>query len=229
MNWSTGAASGRSSASWRGKRIFDLVVGGAVLFLAAPVLFVVSWVIRRDGGSAFYRAGRVGLDGQVFSMIKFRTMVTDADRIGPRSTADDDPRITPVGAKLRRWKLDEIPQLLNVVRGEMSLVGPRPEVPSEVEEYTPEERGVLSVRPGITDYSSIVFRNEGEILAGSPDPHATYREKIRPEKIRLALAYADDLSLVTDLRIIALTLLAVVRHESAVERVRRRFPARAAS
>lgn len=133
-------------------------------------------------------------------------MVVDADRIGGPTTPNDDPRITRVGAWLRRYKLDELPQLINVLRGEMSFVGPRPEVFSETQDYTPEERRLFEVRPGITDWASIRFRNEGEILRGSSDPHCLYQEKIRPEKIRLGLAYVERRSFAIDMRILVETL-----------------------
>src|SRR3972149_6067702 len=134
-------------------------------------------------------------------------MVVDADRIGPPSTADDDPRITRIGRRGGRYNLEERPQRINVLVGEMSLVGPRPEVLQEVELYAAEERLLLSVRPGITDWASLRFHNEGELLRGSPDPHRTYRETIRPEKIRLGLEYVRNQSLRTDLVILARTLL----------------------
>jgi lipopolysaccharide/colanic/teichoic acid biosynthesis glycosyltransferase len=137
-------------------------------------------------------------------------MVMNADKIGGPSSSADDPRITRVGRFLRRYKLDELPQLLNVVKGEMSLVGPRPEVLQEVLFYTEEEKRLLEVRPGITDWASIKFRNEGELLRGSVDPHQAYREKIRPEKIRLGLEYVRSNSLVTDCRIIFRTLKSVL-------------------
>jgi lipopolysaccharide/colanic/teichoic acid biosynthesis glycosyltransferase len=143
-------------------------------------------------------------------MVKFRTMVVNADRMGGPSTADDDPRITGIGKTLRRLKLDELPQLFNVLKGEMSLVGPRPEVPQEVARYTEEERELLSVRPGITDWASVRFRDEGAILKGSADPHETYLRVIRAEKMRLGLAYVRDRSLETDMRILAATLKALV-------------------
>ena len=137
-------------------------------------------------------------------------MVLDAHKLGGPSSSADDPRITRMGAFLRRYKLDELPQLLNVLKGEMSLVGPRPEVVEEVLLYTAEEKGLLEVRPGITDWASILFRNEGEILRGSSDPHAAYREKIRPEKIRLGLEYVRRRSFMTDFKIILKTLKAIV-------------------
>jgi lipopolysaccharide/colanic/teichoic acid biosynthesis glycosyltransferase len=137
-------------------------------------------------------------------------MVMNADRLGGPSTPDDDPRITKPGRWLRRSKLDELPQLLNVMSGKMSFVGPRPEVAREVALYSDEERALLRVRPGITDWASIRFRDEGAILRGATDPHETYRRVIRPEKMRLALEYVRTASLVTDVRILLATLRAVV-------------------
>jgi lipopolysaccharide/colanic/teichoic acid biosynthesis glycosyltransferase len=175
------------------------------LFVALAIL-----IKRESAGPVFYRGVRVGRWGQEFCMFKFRTMVMNADKKGGPSSAADDPRITRIGNFLRRFKLDEIPQLINVVKGEMSIVGPRPEVMQEVVLYTDEEKRLLEVRPGITDWASIRFRNEGEILRGSVDPHQTYREKIRPEKIRLGLEYVQSHSFLTDCRIIARTLKAIV-------------------
>jgi len=142
-------------------------------------------------------------------MRKFRTMVVDADKIGPSSTAGDDPRITRPGKFMRRFKLDELPQLFNVLRGEMSFVGPRPQVQWAVDLYTPEERLLLSVRPGITDFASLRFRNEDEILKGSADPDKDYLEKIAPQKIKLGLHYVRNQSLLTDLKLIVATGLMV--------------------
>jgi len=138
-------------------------------------------------------------------------MVVDADKKGGPSTSDDDPRITKIGKVLRKYKLDEIPQLINVLKGEMSIVGPRPEVPQEVATYSDEEKRILLVKPGMTDYASILFNNEGEILKGSSDPHQTYREKIRPEKLRLALQYVDNNSFLVDLNIIIKTVAIIIR------------------
>jgi lipopolysaccharide/colanic/teichoic acid biosynthesis glycosyltransferase len=163
-----------------------------------------------DGGPVLYRGTRVGLDGRPFPMLKFRSMVVDAARMGGPSTADDDPRLTRAGSSLRRWKLDELPQFINVLRGDMSLVGPRPQVPVDVDRYTADERQLLAVRPGITDWASVFFRHEGAILAGHPDPDRAYDELIRPRKIELGLAYVRHRSLRTDLRILGLTALAVL-------------------
>ena len=193
------------------KRGIDVVTAAFGVVVLAPVLLVVAVAVKlEDGGPMFYRGVRVGRHGQPFRMVKFRTMVVNADQIGGASTADDDPRITRVGRKIRRLKLDELPQFFNVLKGEMSLVGPRPEVPQEVACYTEEERELLSVRPGITDWASIRFRDEGAILKGSADPHETYLRVIRPEKMRLGLEYVRARSLETDMRILAATLKAVV-------------------
>jgi len=193
------------------KRTFDLSLALGALVLLSPLLLAVAAVIKlEDGGAVFYRGVRVGRGGVPFRILKFRTMVVDADRLGGPSTSDDDPRITKPGTWLRRSKLDELPQLLNVLSGEMSFVGPRPEVAQEVALYSDEERTLLSVRPGITDWASIRFYDEGAILQSATDAHETYRRVIRPEKIRLALEYVRTASLGTDFRILVATLRAVV-------------------
>jgi lipopolysaccharide/colanic/teichoic acid biosynthesis glycosyltransferase len=193
------------------KRTFDLVLALCALALLGPLLLVIAVLIKvDDGGPVLYRGVRIGRAGVPFRICKFRTMVANADRLGGPSTPDDDPRITMPGRWLRRSKLDELPQLLNVVSGTMSFVGPRPEVPQEVSLYTDEERALLRVRPGITDWASIRFRDEGAILRGATDPHETYRRVIRPEKMRLALEYVRTASLATDVRILLATLRAVV-------------------
>ncbi|HEV2381488.1 MAG TPA: sugar transferase [Terriglobia bacterium] len=192
------------------KRALDLCLSLPGLIASSPVLFALAMLIKLDSrGPVFYRGVRVGKGGQRFRIFKFRTMVVNADRIGGPSTSDDDPRVTRTGRFIRRHKLDELPQLLNVIKGEMSLVGPRPEVPQEVTLYTEAERGLLQVLPGITDWASLQFHNEGEILKGSADPHQVYREKIRPEKIRLGLEYVSNHSVWIDLRIILATILTV--------------------
>jgi lipopolysaccharide/colanic/teichoic acid biosynthesis glycosyltransferase len=194
------------------KRTFDLVAASAALVVLSPLLAVVAYRVKRfDGGPVLYAGRRVGKDGKPFGMYKFRSMVLNADKIGGSSTPDDDPRITPVGRFLRRYKLDELPQLINVVKGEMSLVGPRPQVQWAVDLYTPEQREVLTVPPGITDYASVRFPNEGEILEGSTDPDRDYMEKIHPEKMRLSLEYVRTRSFVTDLKVLAATAAAIVR------------------
>ncbi|HEV2402101.1 MAG TPA: sugar transferase [Candidatus Sulfotelmatobacter sp.] len=193
------------------KRSFDIVASLLGFMLLLPLFVAVAIVLRwESSGPTFYRGLRAGRYGKAFRIFKFRTMVVNADKIGGPSSSADDPRITRVGNFLRRYKLDELPQLMNVLKGEMSLVGPRPEVVQEVLLYTQEEKRLLEVRPGITDCASIRFRNEGEILRGSADPHQAYREKIRPEKIRLGLEYVRSHSFLTDCRIILSTLKALV-------------------
>ena len=193
------------------KRLFDLVASLVALVLLSPLMAFLAWRIKQyDGGPVLYAGRRVGKDGKPFGMYKFRSMVLNADKIGGSSTPDDDPRITPIGKTLRRYKLDELPQLFNVVKGEMSLVGPRPQVQWAVDLYTPEQRGVLTVPPGITDYASVRFPNEGEILKGSTDPDRDYMEKIHPEKMRLSLEYVRSSYLLTDLKVIAQTFLAIL-------------------
>ena len=193
------------------KRAIDLSLALTALLPLGPLLLAIALLIKLDdGGPVFYRGVRVGRRGVAFRIYKFRTMVVNADRLGGPSTSDDDPRITRAGRWLRRSKLDELPQLLNVVKGEMSFVGPRPEVAQEVALYSAEERALLSLRPGITDWASIRFRDEGAILRGAADPHEAYRRMIRPEKMRLALEYARTASLATDCKIMVATLRALV-------------------
>ncbi len=188
------------------KRLFDIVFSVIILTLASPIILVLAFWIKRDSsGPNFYRGKRVGLNGHPFYIFKFRTMVMNADKIGGPSTADDDPRITQSGKFIRRYKLDEIPQFINVLIGDMSVVGPRPEVQTYVDMYTEEEKPILKVKPGITDYASIKYHNEGEILAGSADPEQAYMEKIRPGKLKLQLEYVKKRGFFEDLRIIGLT------------------------
>lgn len=193
------------------KRLFDIVSSFSGLISISPLLLVVSALIKgEDGGLVFYRGVRIGQRGKPFRIFKFRTMVVDAEQRGGPSTADDDPRITRIGKILRKYKLDELPQLINVLKGEMSIVGPRPEVKQYVDMYTDEEKAILSLKPGITDWASIWNPDEGALLAGHPDPEKAYLEKIRPEKIRLQLEYVKQHSFLTDLEIILKTFLALV-------------------
>ncbi|MHB8449159.1 MAG: sugar transferase, partial [Mycobacteriales bacterium] len=181
------------------------------LAAATPLWVAISLAIKlEDGGPVFYRGLRVGKDGELFRMWKFRTMVVDAESLGGSSTPDDDPRLTRIGRSLRRSKLDELPQLLNVLAGDMSLVGPRPQVFWDVQRYTPDERRILEVKPGMTDWASLAFRNEGEILCGSVNPDEAYDRLIRPEKLRLELAYRDLMSPITDIKIIARTVVTML-------------------
>ena len=194
------------------KRLFDVIFSTLGLIVLSPILLVVAAAIKLESpGPALYKGARVGLHGNLFKMNKFRTMVINADKIGGSSTPEDDPRITRVGRFLRRYKLDELPQLINVFKGEMSFVGPRPQVKWAVDLYTPAERQILTVRPGITDYASLRFPNEGEILRGSTDPDKDYLEKIHPEKMRLSLEYVRTRSMGLDIKIIFQTLAAIVK------------------
>jgi lipopolysaccharide/colanic/teichoic acid biosynthesis glycosyltransferase len=193
------------------KRIIDIIFSLLGIIILSPLFALIAYIIKKeDGGTVFYRGLRVGKDSIPFQMIKFRTMVINAEKIGGPSTADDDPRITRIGKKLRKYKLDELPQLLNVFKGEMSMVGPRPEVRQYVDMYTEEEKQILTVKPGITDWASLWNPDEGALLAGSSDPEKTYLEKIRPEKIRLQLKYVREQSFWSDIKIILLTVKTVL-------------------
>jgi lipopolysaccharide/colanic/teichoic acid biosynthesis glycosyltransferase len=189
------------------KRIFDLVFSTVALVLLCPLFLFIALAIRWDSsGPVLFRQERVGRRGRPFHIRKFRTMVVDASSRGPAITIGRDPRITRVGAWLRRTKLDELPQLMDVLQGHMSLVGPRPEVPQYVALYPPDLRErVLAVRPGITDPVSLKLADEAGVLAASADPERTYREELLPAKLREAVAYAEQASLWSDLRIIGAT------------------------
>ena len=190
------------------KRTIDLVGALVGLTLVSPVIFFFSILIwSQDFKNPFYVANRVGRDSKTFLMIKLRSMRVGASSTGVDSTAIDDNRITAVGRVVRKLKIDELPQLLNVICGQMSLVGPRPNVQREVSIYTNEELLLLSVRPGITDIASIVFSDEGKILSGKPDPDLTYNQIIRPWKSKLGLFYIENQSFALDLSIIYLTIL----------------------
>lgn len=197
------------------KRVFDLFFSSLGIIILSPLLGWIAWRIHReDGGPVFYRGARVGLHGRPFLIFKFRTMVVNAEKLGGSSTADGDLRITRIGLKLRKHKLDELSQLFNVFLGEMSLVGPRPEVKFYTDMYTEEEKAILEVRPGITDWASLWNPDEGSLLAGAEDPDKAYLELIRPTKLKLQLQYARSQSLWMDLKIIFLTLFALVRPQS---------------
>lgn len=194
------------------KRLMDIAISGCALAVLWPVLLVIALMIRIDDpGPVFYRQVRVGKGGRTFRIYKFRTMVVDADKKGLAITVGRDNRITRMGAFLRKTKLDELAQLINVFVGEMSFVGPRPEVPKYVNMYTPYQRQVLLVRPGITDYASIAYRNENDMLAGSDDPEKMYIEKIMPDKIELNMKYLREISPIADIRLILSTIIAVIR------------------
>lgn len=193
------------------KRAFDLLASALGLVLLSPLLALIALLIcLTSPGPVFYRAWRVGQGGCEFTLYKFRSMVVGTDRQGPGITAAGDPRITPVGRVLRRTKLDELPQLWNVLRGDMSLVGPRPEDPRYVALYTPEQRCVLDVRPGITSLASIEYRNEEAVLHG-PDWEQRYIREVMPAKLAIDLHYVQQATLFSDIWIILRTLLSLFR------------------
>lgn len=199
------------------KRLFDLVLALSSLIPLSPLLLVISLLIKLDSpGPVFYRAERVGQGGERFRMLKFRTMVLHADRLGSALTRRRDPRVTRVGRILRQWKADEIPQLLNVLRGEMSIVGPRPEAPCYVEHYTPEQRRVLGVKPGITGSTQIRFRHEETLLQNCSDLEEEYIREIMPRKLALDLEYIDNWSLLLDLKLLLNTLLVLFERDRSV-------------
>lgn len=202
------------------KRSLDIVLSLAGLLAIAPLLLPVMLLVwLQDRHSPFYIANRVGHGRRPFRMVKLRSMVANADRTGVNSTAADDARITPLGRFIRRYKLDELTQLWNVLVGDMSLVGPRPNVQREVDLYTSMERHLLDVRPGITDFASIVFADEGEILRDRLDPDIAYNQLIRPWKSRLGLFYVDHRGPGLDLRLIGLTVLSLVSRRQALDKV----------
>lgn len=194
------------------KRFFDFSASLAGLVLLAPFLAAIALAIRLESaGPAFFLQERVGCRGRPFRIIKFRTMRRNAPAEGPQITVGADPRITRVGGLLRKSKLDELPQLINVLKGEMSLVGPRPEVPAFMERYLPEQRAlILSVRPGITDFAAIEFSDEAEILARASDPEEAYVNEVMPRKFALYKRYVEERSLWLDLKLIGGTLARIV-------------------
>jgi lipopolysaccharide/colanic/teichoic acid biosynthesis glycosyltransferase len=202
------------------KRLLDILAALFGLILLSPILLIVMLLIwRQDYHSPFYIAPRVGKNEKIFSMVKLRSMIVGADKSGVDSTSAEDTRITPIGNFVRKFKLDEFPQLWNVFKGDMSLVGPRPNVKRETDLYTDIEKKLLSVRPGITDMASIVFSDENEILKDSEDPDIDYNQLIRPWKSRLGLLYIDNRSLWLDIQLIILTAAAIINRETALDGV----------
>jgi lipopolysaccharide/colanic/teichoic acid biosynthesis glycosyltransferase len=194
------------------KRALDIIVSAVALVALSPVLLLILIMVKIDSpGPGFYLQDRVGLGGKVFKLFKFRTMRVDADRYTAITVGARDPRITRLGYYLRKFKLDELPQLINVLRGDMSLVGPRPELKKFVDLYTPEQLKILTVRPGITDLASLKFRNENALLEGKPDPIRYYIEEIMPVKLDIGLKYIQQRSLALDLRIIVMTIFSIFR------------------
>ena len=193
-------------------RFFDFILSLVGLVVLAPIFIVLAiWIKIDSNGPVFYKQVRVGQNGIDFGLFKFRSMVVDADKKGLITVGGRDPRITRSGYFIRKYKLDELPQLINVLLGDMSLVGPRPEVRKYVELYTDEQQKVLSVKPGITDYASIEYMDENEILGKSNDPEKTYIEEIMPEKIKYNMKYINNKNLFEYFKIIFLTVLKIVR------------------
>lgn len=193
------------------KRLFDIVFSLFGLFLVSPLLLAIAVLIKRESpGPAFYRGERIGKDGKSFKIFKFRTMVPEAEKLGGPSTALNDPRLTKIGKFLRTYKLDELPQLINILKGEMSFVGPRPQVKEYVQLYNEEEKIILTVRPGMTDYATIRYIYLDKVL-GNRDVDELYRKKIEPEKNKLRIKYAKHHSLLADVKIIFQTTLAIIK------------------
>ncbi len=193
------------------KRLFDITFSIFGIIILSPV-FVLLWLLIRleSKGNAVFKQTRVGLNNKDFTLFKFRTMYADAEKRGQLTIGMRDPRITKIGYHLRRFKLDELPQLFNVLNGAMSFVGPRPEVRKYVNYYTPEQMKVLSVKPGITDYASLKYYKENELLGKAADPEKEYIEVIMPEKLAMNLMYANKNSLLTDVSIILKTILKII-------------------
>jgi len=193
------------------KRFLDVVSSLLVLILLSPLWLVIALLIVCESrGGVFYRQIRVGKDNKDFNLYKFRTMRTGSDKRGLLTVGERDSRITRVGYFLRKYKLDEFPQLINVLKGDMSIVGPRPEVRKYVDMYTPEQLRVLSVRPGLTDLASIQYVHENELLAASEDPEKTYIEEVMPAKLALNLQYIDNQSVYGDFKLIRETFVAIL-------------------
>ena len=199
------------------KRLVDILASFFGLLVVSPILLPVMFLVwKEDRKPPFYIAPRSGRNGTTFKMVKLRSMIVGADKSGVDSTSDNDMRITPIGHKIRRYKLDELIQLWNVLKGDMSLVGPRPNVKPETDLYTNIEKGLLSVRPGITDFSSIVFSDEGDILEGKDNPDLTYNQLIRPWKSRLGLIYIENQSFLLDIKLIIYTIVAIISKQRAL-------------
>jgi lipopolysaccharide/colanic/teichoic acid biosynthesis glycosyltransferase len=194
------------------KRLFDILLAVIGIVILLPLLIVIALLITIDSkGGIFYIQQRIGKNGKPFGLYKFRTMHTDADKKGLLTVGGRDPRITKTGYWLRKYKLDELPQLFNVLKGDMSIVGPRPEVKKYTDLYNDEQRKVLSVKPGITDYASIEYVDENELLAKAENPEETYVNIIMPHKLELNKKYIENNNLITDIKIILLTIKKIIR------------------
>ena len=202
------------------KRLVDFIFSFLAIIICAPIVIIFAILIwLEDGKWPFYTPLRIGKSGKSFRIYKLRSMVTNADATKVDTTANDDTRLTSIGKKIRHFKIDELPQFVNVIFGQMSLVGPRPNIDREVSLYSEEEKRMLNVRPGITDISSIVFSDLGLILSEVEDPNLAYNQLVRPWKSRLALFYIDNSNLVMDIQIMWLTLVTIIRPESAREKI----------
>lgn len=206
------------------KRSLDIIISLIGLICFSPILLFVSILVwSNDKKTPFYIPPRVGKKATIFYMIKLRSMVVNADKAGIDSTSNNDLRITSIGQKIRKYKLDELTQLWNVLLGDMSLVGPRPNVKAEVDLYTDVEKELLSVKPGITDFSSIVFSDEGKILEDKKDPDLAYHQLIRPWKSRFGLIYIKHQSILLDIEIIIYTLVALISKRTALNWVSKKL------
>ena len=206
------------------KRLLDIVISLIGLICFSPILLFASILVwSNDKKSPFYIPPRVGKKGKIFYMVKLRSMVVNADKAGIDSTSNNDLRITSIGQKIRKYKLDELTQLWNVLLGDMSIVGPRPNVKAEVDLYTDVEKELLSIKPGITDFSSIVFADEGKILEDKKDPDLAYHQLIRPWKSRLGLIYIKHRSITLDFEIIIYTLIALISKRTALNWVSKKL------
>lgn len=203
-----------------GKREFDFIFSFFGLLIFSPLfLFFILLVFIQDGHSPFYMAPRVGKNGKNFRMVKLRSMIIGADNAGIDTVSIDDKRITKLGLFIRKYKIDEMFQLWNILKGDMSFVGPRPNVKTETDLYTKEEKRLLSVKPGISDISSIVFADLGTIVSNSPNTNLSYNQLVRPWKSRLGLVYVDNMSLGLDLKIIFLTVISIFSREASLRGV----------
>ncbi|MFW5804920.1 MAG: sugar transferase [Bacteroidales bacterium] len=197
------------------KRLFDIIFSLIGLIICSPVFIILGIAICMDSrGGIFFKQQRVGKHGKLFSILKFRSMKINSDQKGQLTVGSNDKRITKTGRFIRKYKLDELPQLINVLNGDMSIVGPRPEVPKYVSMYTDEQRKVLQVKPGITDYASIEYANENDLLAASSDPEKTYINEIMPDKLALNKKYILEKKFTTDITIIAKTLISLFHQKS---------------
>lgn len=193
-------------------RLLDIVLSLLGLLFLLPIFLILAvWIKFDSQGSIFFRQIRVGKDGRDFRIYKFRTMIVNAEKMGIITIGERDPRITNSGYFLRKYKLDELPQLINVLKGEMSFVGPRPEVRKYVEMYNQEQLKILTVKPGITDYASIEYINEDEILGKSSDPEKTYIEEIMPQKIKYNMKYINNKTVIEYFKIIFLTIIKIIK------------------